>query len=521
MKTWLRLLAIAALIALLIFQFLPDDPPPSFVIISVDTLRSDHLGGYGYARWGRSPSPAIDRLAAGGLRFENCFAPRGQTHPSMASMLFGTFPITHGLRENGLRPVDGQTSFVEPLRKAGYATAGFVANLKAMTLNPPIRPTWWTKGFDTYGDGFGGRFLHETGDAVTMENQWVWDERVEKQALTWIERTGREPGQPFCLWVHFYDPHKPFVPDASCPDFYPEYEGPLDPLVQETERGPIDRIAPMIRSATLERRPLPPSEHDRILACYDASLAGVDERIGRIIDALTKEGLMENTWVFFLSDHGEELGDHNSYYYHGASIYDSVLRIPLIVRGPGAPRGKSTKALVQNLEIAPTILELAGISPPDAMEGISIDELLLDGGDGRGRDFVFAEWQDLIYSVSDGRMKYIFNPRGACPIKPPWSLVGPEGPLDPSDPRTQGFSIDCEELYDLAVDRGEWKNLVDLRPEAASAMRGKIEAWINEPGRQPDRVLKEVSSEDLRKIMQSLGYGGFDPDRREVRFKKP
>lgn len=519
MKTGLTLLAAAAVLGFLFLFLLTGAPPPSFVIISVDTLRADHLGCYGNDRWGRSPSPAIDRLAAAGLRFDNCFAPRAQTHPSMASMLFGTFPITHGLRENGLKPASGQTSFVQPLREAGYATAGFVANLKAMTLKSPARPTWWTHGFDKYGDGFGGRFQYETGDAVTMENQWAWDERVEKQALHWIERTSREQEKPFCLWVHFYDPHKPFVPNESCPDFYPDYEGPLDPLVEETDLGPFDRIGPLIRQATLEGRPLPPAEHEKILACYDASLAGVDRRIESILDALEKNGMMENTWIFFLSDHGEELGDHNNYYYHGASIYDSALRIPLIVKGPGSPCGEATSALVQNLEIAPTVLDLAGLTPPDQMEGYSIKNLLLGEEAGREREFAFAEWQDLIYSVSDGKTKYIFNPRGACPVKPPWGLAGPDGPFQPNDRRARGFSIDIEELYDLTVDRGERKNLAAVKPELARVMRGVLSAWLREPGRRTDRGLDEASPEELREIIQSLGYGGFDPDRREVRFR--
>ncbi len=514
----LAVLIAAAAGAGLFFLFLSPGARPSFVIVSVDTLRADRLGCYGNGMWNRSPSPAADALAEKGLLFEKCFVPRGQTHPAIASLLTGKYPITHGLRENGQKPEPRHGSFVELLAERNYATAGFAANLGAFTLRNPPRPAWWTRGFETFGDGYAGNPAGEIGSV--FQHQRLWDDRVEKQALQWIADHGKRRGRPFLLWVHFYDVHKPYFPDRSYPDFYPEYDGGLKTGERAGGHGaspdPAAALKAGINGATINNQPLSGEDHRYVLACYDAGVAGVDARIGRIFDALEKLGLMENTWTIYTSDHGEELGDHNNYYYHGASIYDSVLRVPLIVAGPGVSCSARTDALVQNLDLAPTILELAGVPAPKEMEGVSFLEPLLrsgageGGAGGKGRRFAVAEWRDLIYSISDGRSKYILNPKGACPVKPPWDL---------RNPGAAGFIYGVEEFYDLVRDPREGNNLVDQRREDSERLKKELRRWLDEHGPKTSYRPGHFTPEE-RENLEALGYITPGPEQRDVRFKR-
>ena len=472
---------------------------PNILLISIDTLRADHLGCYGNDRWDRSPSPHLDALAARGVLFERCYAPRGQTHPSIASMLTGKYPITHGLRENGQGLLEAHRTLAQLLLKAGYATAGFASNLPV--LSDPVMdpehspPAWWTRGFETCGDGFGGNFQAETAPGV-IENQWLWDTRVEQQTEAWIDTYAQgDRSRPFFLWAHFYDVHKPYLPDPSCPDFFPEYEGPLEPEVEVENNRPVDRVGEQIDRATWAGRALSMEDHRKVMALYDAALWGVDQRIGRILESLEKKGMLDNTWIFFTTDHGEELGDHNAYYYHGASIYNAVLHIPLIVVGPEVTAKRRLSCLVQNVDLAVTIMDLAGVKPPTLTEGISLKELLEGASDEVGRGFYAAEWQASIYAFSDGRYKYIFNPKGICPKKPPFAAVG------------KSFKYERFELYDLEADPKEQNNILDGHEEEARSLRNRLLRWMNEPGHDPTGRSSILSS-GMNQAMQQLGYTG-------------
>lgn len=502
---------VVVVLAFLVTGFLnmcvTEAPQPNFVIFSVDTLRADHLGCYGNNRWDRSPSPVADALAARGVLFEECTVPRGQTHPAIASMLSGRYPITHGLRENGQRPGPEFHSFVEHLRSSGYATAGFAANLKKeWSRGDERRVGWWTAGFESVGDGFSGDPLREI--KTDPLHQSAWDQRVEEQALRWIEQQRTRLETPFLLWVHFYDVHKPYTLTLESPRFDPGYDGPLTAGATATENPVLhpDPLTAALNAATLAGKPLAPRDQSYVMACYDAGIAGVDSRIGRILQALETAGLNENTWTVYTSDHGEELGDHNDYYYHGASIYDSVLRIPLIFSGPTTTSPRRIKGLVQNVDLAPTILELAGIkvsAPP--MEGRSFAELLEDDTvtTARHRELALAEWQDLIYAVSDGHTKYIFNPEDTCPVKPPWKGRGGRG----NGEGARGFRYAVEEIYDLGEDPLEQRNLIDSRRNQARFMQGMLKDWLARLPVGGGRFAgRDIEADERWKLLEGLGY---------------
>ncbi|MHC4943084.1 MAG: sulfatase family protein [Planctomycetota bacterium] len=503
-------------------------PRPNIVLFTVDTLRADRLGCYGNDQWNISPSPTMDRLASRGILFEKCYAPRGQTHPSIASMLTGKYPITHTLRENGFVVPIKHRTIIQMLNANGYTTAAFVANMSAHA-NPykpnPKHTAWWTRGCDAFGDGFGGDFKAATDTPI--EDQWTWDQRIEDQALEWIRDYDPAAGKPFFLWAHFYDPHKPYLPHSSSPDLYPEYdgqlkssdgyEGSIEPKLVEDEHGAVkDLVSALIDDATRSGRPLSEKDHSKVLALYDASQYGVDERYDRILSALHEQGLLESTWIFFTSDHGEEMGDHQYYYYHGASIYNAVLHIPLIVVGPDAPAGLRVEDMVQNLDLAPTIVTLAGLQPLPGMEGISMTDLLQGRTDRIARDFVVAEWQEYIYAWFEGKYKYIMNPQGACPVKPPFMKVG------------GSFDYEQEELYDLEADPKEQHNLLAGTEEEAgkqeyrsiaSEMQKKLIKWIRLD--QHQRSMKtSKTGEGSEEAIKALGYTGVGKGRHNVKFKK-
>lgn len=476
----------------------PAQSPPNILLLSIDTLRADHLGCYGNDMWDRSPSPTLDRLASQGILFERCFAPRGQTVPSIASMLTGKYPISHSVRENHMLLSEKHITFIQRMKQNGYVTAGFASNL-SMYLLPDKEssgPSWWARGLETFSDGYGGNLWQETKGA-DIEDQWSWDGRIEKQTLEWIDRHDPKKGKPFFLWAHFYDTHKPYMPHESCPDFYPDYEGPLVPPVIEKNGRQKDRVTAYINEATRTNRPLPEKDHKRVLAWYDASLYGIDQRIDRILKALEEKGMLDNTWIFFTSDHGDELGDHNNYYYHGASIYDSVLWIPLIVKGPGTPIGQRRDSLVQNVDIAPTLLELAGVKVPSDMEGLSLLNVLRENDESGKREHAVAEWQDQIYSYSDGRFKYICNPNGVCPVKPPYIKGG-------------CFPYDFEELYDIIEDPLESRNILSGNEDVANGLKKKLWKWVGREGHER-KMKREQANKEILELMKALGYtgGGF------------
>jgi arylsulfatase A-like enzyme len=254
--------------------------PRSVLLISVDTLRADRLGSYGYAA---AATPVLDALAARGLRFTQATTTVPLTLPAHTSLMTGTFPTFSGVRDNGGFYVDDSlTTLAETLKGAGYRTGGFVG---AFVLDG----RWGiAQGFDTYYDDFDlSKFDLEAGlDAAQRPGSEVVD-----HALAWLD-TERE--QPFFAWVHLYDPHAPYrAPEAFRSRFPASQSG-----------------------------------------AYDAEIAATDEQIGRLLAALQASGRLESTLVVVVADHGESLGEHGELQ-HGFFVYDAAMHVQLIIAGPG------------------------------------------------------------------------------------------------------------------------------------------------------------------------------------------
>jgi len=361
------LVALAVLVAYLAVvrppwarRFVPARAPRNVLLVSLDTLRADRVGAYGYAA---AQTPALDALARRGLRFEQATTVVPLTLPAHSSLLTGTFPAWHGVRDNGgFYLGDDQVTLAEHLKTKGFRTGGFVG---AFVLDG----RWGiAQGFDRYFDDFD---LDKFGDTPSMDAIQRPGSEVVDHALEWL---AEDQGTPFFAWVHLYDPHTPY----AAPEPY--------------------------------RSRFPAS----MSGAYDAEIAATDAQVGRLLDALEQQGRLHETLVVVVGDHGEMLGEHGEQT-HGFFIYDAAVRIPLIVAGPGVP-ARAVKDQVRIVDVMPTVLDLLGQARPEAVQGVSL--MPLARGERLGLVAHSESWYPRYHygwselqSIQDGRYKYIRAPR--------------------------------------------------------------------------------------------------------------
>ena len=313
-RPWLLVAAPLVLAAIGAGVWLIRRPPPNVLLVTIDTLRADHVGAYGYSA---AATPVLDELAHRGVRFASVESAAPLTGPSHATILTGQYPPRHGVRENVsflLEP--GQTTLATRLRRRGYHTGAFVG------AYPVAAGFGFGQGFDHFSEG-----LHANpgiGQGAERPANEVADAAVD-----WL----RAAAPPFFAWVHFYDPHAPYAPP------------------------------PPFRERFADRP-------------YDGEIAFTDEQLGRVVGALREAGHAEDTLVLVLADHGEGLREHEEAG-HGILIYESTLRVPLIVSGPGVPRGLVVNDAVGTVDVVPTLLALLGLEAPADLPGRSLRPALL------------------------------------------------------------------------------------------------------------------------------------------------
>jgi arylsulfatase A-like enzyme len=451
-----RYSSLAVSLALLVVGCGESAPNPrSLLLVTVDTLRADHMSSYGYER---ETSPGLDRLAAEGVRFRNEIVQRGGTWPSLTSILTSMYPRSHGVRSNG-DPLDrSKRNVAELLREHGFRTAAFLTNMLSAEH----------RGFDEvvlFGDkAKRGR----DGAAAADAAQWLRDHRDEK----------------FFLWLHLMGPHDPYNPE-------PEYRERFDTGYV----GPIDGSRSLLKNIHSRRHQLSERELAHIVSLYDADILQVDAKIRTVLDVLDEVDIASDTLVVFSSDHGEELYEHNFYFFHSLSIYESVLNVPLIFSLPGRiPRGKTVDAIVESIDLAPTMFELLGLPIPDEFEGKSLVPLI--SGDRNASAELAAAYSELgpyIQSVRTDRWHYIYNPRQ---LSSPGSREGDTG-------RKGIFSIAREELYDLLEDPEQKRNVVRDHPGVAAELRDRILVWR---GSEANHYRAHDLSPKTREELEALGY---------------
>ena len=294
------------------------DQHPHVVLITVDTLRADHLSSYGYHL---RTSPTIDKLAEDGVRFERAYTAIPMTGPSHFSMFTGRYPQEHGARINGVSLPDDSKWLTVPqvLRRFGYTSGAFVSAWPLIG-----RLTQLHRDFDHYDE--------ELGRSYQVFHSMRWAEDVTRPALRWLDEN-KDKDNLF-LWVHYFDPHEPY----NLREQFASPERIRDPSPDTPEYS--DEIQNRIRR-------------------YDSEIGYADSHIKRLLDRIDKLGMRDNTLVALVSDHGEGLGEHG-FVGHGRWLFESTVHVPWIMRLPGKIKpGRVVAQSVSMLDLAPTILDLA------------------------------------------------------------------------------------------------------------------------------------------------------------------
>ena len=425
------------------------------VVISIDTLRADHLGCYGSPT---GDTPAIDALAREGVLFSQTAAPAPSTLSSHTSLMTGTYGRTHGAARNGYLVAPENVMLAELLQDRGYETAGFIG------AYPLHSRSGFAQGFDHYDEPDRQR----SGD------------RVNDRIARWLDR--RRPG-PFFLFVHYWDVHHPYSPP---PPFDRRYR------TDDLEAGGTTAEIKALRRDLAAGRP--DGGRSQVLrALYAGEVAHVDRLVGELLADLRARGLYEQALLVLLSDHGEAMDEHWEYWNHGASTYETTTRIPLIVRLPHAAHGGTVvDRLVSLVDVAPTLLELLGVPRPGNLEGEAFTAAL------RGelqppRAPVFIE-STKPRDLEPGGDAWP-NERKCRAIRTRrWKLI--HRPIDGS-----------LELYDLAQDPAETRNLyLDSTTEAnhmTEELLRRLEAWATT---DPSLRSCEDTSRKTTDALRDLGY---------------
>lgn len=463
------------------------------LLISLCSVRADHLGCYGY---GRKTSPALDKLAGEATVFERAVAQWPKTVPSFVSMHTGLYPHTTGVMRvtPGHRLDDSYSTLAEILGAAGYRTAAYVSS-------PPLNKTLnLNQGFGEYYETYrrpGG--FEQTG----------------RGASGWLKVHGEEP---FFLWVHFNNAHVPYRPPGDLHGKFVDdahYDSsrrvrinsksdglsvePEHPFARQISRADLGGVVAdfALRHEAGSR----PTELDYYVAEYDAAILGADRLIGELLATVEELGLGDRTAVVLVGDHGESLGEHDYYFEHGRLPYEACQRVPLMIRAPGlVPAGHRVADPVALIDVAPTVLELAGMAAPENIEGRSL--LPVVRGEAERGDVFFCAGYHLDFLTGVRRDR--------------WKLVRVSNPLD-----RQIMTGNEYELYDVIADPMEENNVYDSRGDVADPMKRRLEEWI-EPWWS--RVSMTVASgpvpemdEETKTQMGTLGYtsGGSDDEDRE------
>lgn len=395
-------------------------PDYNIILITLDTLRADHLGCYGYLR---RTSPFMDHLAKNGVLFQNAFASSSHTAPSHASIFTSLYPVQHRLLVNGGRLHDSAFTMAEMFREIGYETAGFCGVGFLRNLS---------QGFDVFDNEkykkLHYRQAHQTVDSV----------------VDWLSE--RKSSSKFFLWVHFFDPHRPYMPPKMCLE-------KMDMKTREEKDVYIDYLY------EVHKLPVDFYKHRFKLieeyTHYDAEILFVDQEFKRLFNSMEKENLNAHTLWIITSDHGEGLGNHG-YKSHGQYIYNEQVHVPLIFYfSDRAYAGAKVDNLVRHVDILPTLGDLFGYDlekKSQFIQGHSLWPLVQKGESGFPVEYAFYQrrpkdrkarrnWEPgEIYGLQNLNFKYIFHSQGK------------------------------DEFYDLRFDPFESKNLVDSPSEDKERM---------------------------------------------------
>src|SRR5262245_30074481 len=458
--------------------------PLGLVLVSVDTLGAHHLGAYGY---GRKTSPNLDRLAEQGTLFTRIFSQSPWTLPSHGTMLTGFSPLVHNALDFEDTLPDSLPTLAERLLAQGFRTAALVGGNRYSFIGAA---RGFDRGFEIYEHyphppRFRSGYLPRFVDHVVLRQlrHHVGNGEAETDAaLRWLSLRGDEP---FFLWLHFYDVHsktyrlayeapEPWR-DAFCAEAASDAQG-----CDAEGRCASERLNAVWAG---ESPQLDAEEIERLRCLYDGTIAYVDAQLGRLLEGIDRLGLRETTLVAVTSDHGEAFFEHG-HPLHTHTLYDEVLQVPLILRGPGVPAGRRIDEMGGLIDLVPTLLDRLGLAQPDELQGRS----LFAGGEAPA-DVAVASLASGAISLRLRGFKFlVVRPRGAA-------------------------AAGSESLFDLRSDPGELHDLlVGSPPALAAELRERLLAEeqarralgrrLRGDARPPATELPEQEREHLR----ALGY---------------
>jgi len=456
-------------------------PPVNLLMISIDSLRADHLASYGYHR---ETAPNLARLAREGVVFERMVADSSWTLPSHLTMFTGLSSWVHGAMVDSRRLDERVETLAEILDARGYHTEGFASG-------PYLHPIFgFADGFDAY-ELLGRTLYDESGfsldqlrtnpelrDEIERREREARRARTSDQLARRVEEAlARAAGNPFFIFVHMFDVHYDYdPPETYWRRFNPEYQGPL--------RSARFMTDPEIHAG------MAPAELEQVLALYDGEILFTDEHVGRMLDALDLYAVADRTLVVVVGDHGEEFFDHGDKG-HRHTLYDEQLLVPFIMRLPGVlPAGRRMEMQVRMVDIAPSLLDLVGVGGLEGRGGISLRPYLL----GESQE---VDLPALSYLVVDDMLLRTYRTSSEkLRVQMPFELVG-------SDYRGR------VERFDLERDPAE-EHALDEGPELETAHAAFREAFARE-----ERLREHVGSPEstaislspaMRRALEQLGY---------------
>ncbi|HEX5759288.1 MAG TPA: sulfatase [Thermoanaerobaculia bacterium] len=464
----------------------PYEPLPArsnVLLVTIDTLRADHLSAYGYAR---PTSPAIDRLAAEGVRFDHAVVQWPKTGPSFASMFTATYPKDNGIvRKVGIPLPCRFRMLAEELRAQGYATHAVVAN------GAVGREFFFDQGFDTYVETWKlppGRRGEDPNLAAAVT-------RLAAGVLDRIDRS-----RPYFLWVHYLDPHWPYAPPAPWTDRFQgdaHWDGAARiPIAAGKARQEMMGIG---EGQALDGR----DELAFYVARYDAEIAYTDAQVGGLLAAARRRGLLERTLTVLTSDHGESLGDHHYFFDHGRFGFQSCLRVPLVFHYPGVLAPRVDRAPAALVHLAPTLLAAAGVELPDGAwrQGRSLVPRLR-GAPPAPDDPTAVAFAEAGYEQAGQWQKIVQDGR--------WKLIYAQGLADQRWIAGEGVRF---ALFDLARDPGETRNVAGAHPAERQRLLRTLWQWDRAPRFDP--LVEPASAacgeergmeRETEELLRSLGY---------------
>ncbi len=418
---------------------------PHLVLLSVDTLRADAVGVYGAED---AKTPAIDALAAAGILFEDAQTTIGKTGPAFASIFTSLYPPTHGARRNAQRMRTDIPVLAEILGEAGYEAAAFISN---WTLRADL--VGLDRGFDHYDEEF-----NQARNAVGVMERHADD--IAKAAERWLRRRAGDEersGRPLFLWVHFSDPHSPYLERTG-----------FTPPAPPRER----------RTSGWQKR-----------WRYQSEVNYVDHWLGRLSQAI-EELLPGPRFTLFLSDHGESMGEH-SYWGHGKNVHWPNARIPMILAGPGLPAGLEVQAPVGVVDVLPTVLELLRVEAPPDLEGRSLVPFRT-GGDGSDTPR---------YVIGDKHSALTAKSRRNAPYENPLQIS-----LEVNGAKVlHDFSKRRTTYFDLTVDPREERPLDKPPVDLVPPLGRRLVNWYRDLEKYEAKSGTVLSEDDIKQL-KSLGY---------------